>query len=65
MSKYPQVLALDIKGPYGGYYTTVQRFISIEDYNKYEQDQLWNGYKIIGERPYRDFNSKNEENDEN
>jgi hypothetical protein len=61
MSTYPQVLSLDLKSSHGGYYTTVQRFISLEDYNKYEQDQLWNGYKIIGERPYRDFNSTKEE----
>lgn len=53
---YPQVLQLDLKGSLGGYFTTIQRFVSLEDYNKYEQDQLWNGLKIIGERPYKNFN---------
>jgi hypothetical protein len=53
---YPQVLSLDLKGPFGGYRTTVQSFSSAEDYNKYEQDQLWNGYKIIGSEPYKKFN---------
>jgi len=62
---YPIVLLLDLKGTFGAYFTTVQRFVSLEDYNKYEQEQLWKGYKIIGERPYKDYNLKNEENDEN
>lgn len=53
---YPVVLKLDLKGSLGGYSTVIQRFTSQEDYNKYEQDQLWNGLKIIGERPYRNFN---------
>jgi hypothetical protein len=54
---YPEVLSLDLKGPYGGYRTTVQRFVSAEDYNKYEQEQLWNGYKIIGSEPYKKFDN--------
>lgn len=54
---YPEVLSLDLKGPFGGYWTTVQRFVSLQDYNKYEQEQLWNGYKIIGSEPYKNFNN--------
>ena len=55
-SIYPQVLQLDLKSSLGSYLTTIQMFSSQEDYNKYEQEQLWNGLKIIGERPYRNFN---------
>jgi len=53
---YPQVLQLDLKGSFGRYSTVIERFTSQEDYNKYEQEQLWNGLKIVGERPYRNFN---------
>jgi hypothetical protein len=53
---YPVVLKLDLKGSLGGYYTVIERFTSQEDYNKYEQEKLWNGYKIIGEKPYLNFN---------
>ena len=53
---YPQVLQLDLKSSLGSYYTVIERFVSEEDFAKYEQEKLWNGLKIIGERPYLNFN---------
>lgn len=55
VNKYPQVLKLDLKGERGGYYSTVQRFESSHDYNKYCDERLIEGLKVIGSIPYKEF----------
>ena len=54
-NEYPQVLKLDLKGERGGYYSTVQRFESSHAYNKYCDERLMEGLKVIGSIPYKEF----------
>jgi len=52
VEQYPQVLKLDLKYTFGGYSTVIERFVSKEDYTRYCDDKLRNGYKVIGSEPY-------------
>lgn len=52
---YPQVLKLDLKGELGGYYSTVQRFASSDEYVRYCDDRLMEGLKVIGSEPYKNL----------
>jgi hypothetical protein len=49
---YPQILRLDLKYVLGGYSTTIERFASSEEYVKYCDWKLSQGYKVIGSEPY-------------
>lgn len=49
---YPQILRLELKYSLGGYSTTIERFASSEDYLKYCDWKLSQGYKVIGSEPY-------------
>ena len=49
---YPQVLRLDLKYNLGGYSTTIERFASKEEYLKYCDWKLSQGYKVIGSESY-------------
>lgn len=55
---YPQVLKLDLKGERGGYYSTIQRFETSQEYTKYCDDRLMEGLKVIGSEPYKNFNDE-------
>ena len=55
---YPQVLKLDLKGERGGYYSTIQRFETSQEYTKYCDDRLMEGLKVIGSEPYKNFNNE-------
>lgn len=55
---YPQVLKLDLKGERGGYYSTIQRFTTSQEYTKYCDDRLMEGLKVIGSEPYKNFNDE-------
>lgn len=54
-NEYPQVLKLDLKGERGGYYSTVQHFVSSHDYLKYCDERLMEGLKVIGSEPYKNL----------
>lgn len=49
---YPQVLRLDLKSPGNSYFTLIERFESKEDYIKYCNYKLLEGFKVIGSSPY-------------
>lgn len=49
---YPQVLRLDLKSPGNSYYTVIERFESSEDYLRYCDYKLLEGFKVIGSEPY-------------
>jgi hypothetical protein len=49
---YPQVLRLDLKYSLGGYHSVIERFSSHQEYVKYCDDKLMQGYKVIGSEPY-------------
>jgi hypothetical protein len=55
---YPQVLKLDLKGERGGYYSTIQRFETSQEYTKYCDDRLMEGLKVIGSELYKNFNEQ-------
>jgi hypothetical protein len=58
---YPQVLKLDLKSPGNSYFTLIERFETKEEYQRYCEYKLMEGFKVIGSRPY----FKEIENDEN
>lgn len=49
---YPQVLRLDLKYSLGGYSTVIERFKSSDEYTRYCNEKLMQGYKVIGSEPY-------------
>jgi hypothetical protein len=49
---YPQVLRLDLKSPGNSYYKVIERFESSEDYLRYCDYKLLEGFKVIGSEPY-------------
>jgi hypothetical protein len=49
---YPQILRLNLKYSLGGYSSVIERFKSKEDYLKYCDWKLSQGYKVIGSEPY-------------
>jgi hypothetical protein len=49
---YPQVLRLDLKSPGNSYFTLIERFESKEDYQRYCNYKLMEGFKVIGSEPY-------------
>lgn len=49
---YPQILRIDLKYSLGGYHSVIERFESSEEYLKYCDWQLSQGYKVIGSEPY-------------
>lgn len=49
---YPQVLRLDLKSPGNSYYKVIERFESKEDYLRYCDYKLLEGFKVIGSEPY-------------
>ena len=53
---YPQVLKLNLKYISGGYSTVIERFKSSNDYTRYCDEKLMQGYKVIGSEPYKNFN---------
>jgi hypothetical protein len=55
---YPQVLKLNLKGERGGYYSTIQRFETSQEYTKYCDERLMEGLKVIGSEPYKNFNNE-------
>jgi hypothetical protein len=57
---YPQVLRLDLKYILGGYYTTIERFSSSEEYTRYCDWKLSQGYKVIGSAPYMELKTGKE-----
>ena len=52
---YPQVLKLDLKSPGNSYFTIIERFCSSEEYVKYCEYTLLEGFKVIGSEPYKNF----------
>lgn len=50
---YPQVLRLDLKSPGNSYFTLIERFESSEEYVKYCDWKLSQGFKVIGSEPYK------------
>jgi hypothetical protein len=49
---YPQILKLNLKGNFGAYFTLIERFATSEEYKKYCEYKLLEGYKVIGSEPY-------------
>jgi hypothetical protein len=49
---YPQVLRLDLKSHGNSYYKVIERFESKEDYLRYCDYKLLEGFKVIGSEPY-------------
>ena len=52
IEQYPQVLRLDLKSPGNSYFTLIERFESKEDYLRYCNYKLLEGFKVIGSSPY-------------
>jgi hypothetical protein len=52
---YPQVLKLDLKSNGGNYFTIIERFKTSEEYVKYCEYKLLEGFKVIGSEPYKNF----------
>jgi hypothetical protein len=55
---YPQVLKLNLKGERGGYYSTIQLFKTSQEYTRYCDERLMEGLKVIGSKPYKNFNEQ-------
>lgn len=55
VNDYPQVLKLDLKGERGGYYSTIQRFLTSHEYTTYCDERLMEGLKVIGSEPYKNL----------
>ena len=58
---YPQVLRLDLKYTFGGYSTVIERFESSEEYARYCDWKLSQGYKVIGSSPYMKLKTDQED----
>ena len=52
---YPQVLKLDLKSPGNSYFTIIERFGSSEEFVKYCDYKLLEGFKVIGSEPYKNL----------
>jgi len=52
---YPQVLKLDLKSPGNSYFTIIERFASSEEFVKYCEYKLLEGFKVIGSEPYKNL----------
>jgi hypothetical protein len=52
IEQYPQVLRLDLKSHGNSYFTLIERFVSKEDYVRYCNYKLLEGFKVIGFSPY-------------
>lgn len=52
VEQYPQILQLDLKSPGNSYFTLIERFESSNDYKKYCEYKLMQGFKVIGSTPY-------------
>jgi len=52
---YPQVLKLDLKSNGNSYFTIIERFSSSEEFVKYCEYKLLEGFKVIGSEPYKDL----------
>lgn len=49
---YPQVLRLNLKSNGNSYFTLIERFDSKEEFVKYCEYKLLEGFKVIGSEPY-------------
>lgn len=49
---YPQVLRLNLKSNGNSYFTLIERFQSKEEFVKYCEYKLLEGFKVIGSEPY-------------
>jgi len=58
---YPQVLRLNFKYVLGGYKTAIERFGSSEEYTRYCDWKLSQGYKVIGSEPYMELKTDKED----
>ena len=52
---YPQVLKLNLKSNGNSYFNVIERFSSKEEFVKYCDYKLQEGFKVIGSEPYKDF----------
>ena len=52
---YPQVLKLDLKSNGGNYFTVIERFKTSEEFVKYCDYKLLEGFKVIGSEPYKNL----------
>jgi hypothetical protein len=52
---YPQVLKLNLKSKGNSYYTIIERFKSSEEFIKYCEFKLLEGFKVIGSEPYKNL----------
>lgn len=52
---YPQILKLSLKSKGNSYYTIIERFSSSEEYVKYCERKLLEGFKVIGSETLKEF----------